>query len=105
MKRLRTILAAFLIAASVAFSACQTTPDMHSAVPKTAYLYSCNGEPIDTIENVDRFFYNGKFFSARLQGRKIHLHRLESHHKISSCMEDNPAESSDCWFEDDSFEM
>lgn len=62
MKRLRMILAAFLIAASVAFSACQTTPDMHSAVPKTAYLYSCNGEPIDTIENVDRFFYNGKFF-------------------------------------------
>lgn len=62
MKRLRVILAAVLIAVSVAFSACTETPDMHSAVPKTAYLYSYNGEPIDTVENVDRFFYNGKFF-------------------------------------------
>ena len=63
MKRLRMILAAVLITASVAFSACTSMEiDEHSPSPKTAYVYSVTGAPIDTIENITRFYHNGEFF-------------------------------------------
>ena len=63
MKRLRIILAAFLIAASVTFSACAPMEnDKQSTSLKTAYVYSRTGAPIDTIENIVRFHHNGKFF-------------------------------------------
>ena len=63
MKRLRTILAAVLIAASVAFASCTSMEiDKHSPSPKTAYVYSRTGEPIDTIENIVRFYHTGEVF-------------------------------------------
>lgn len=63
MKRLRTILAAILIAASVAFSACASKEmERASPSPKTAYVYSQSGTPIDTIENIVRFYRTGDVF-------------------------------------------
>lgn len=63
MKRLRAILAALLIAASATFSACTSMEiDERSPSPKTAYVYSVTGAPIDTIENIVRFYHNGTFF-------------------------------------------
>lgn len=63
MKRLRTILAAVLIAASVAFSACTSMEiKENSTSPKTAYVYSVTGDPIDTIENIVRFYRTGEVF-------------------------------------------
>lgn len=66
MKRLRTALAAVLIAFAVSFSSCtEKSHDTESSSKKTAYMYSQTGVPIDTIENISRFFHNGEFFQLR----------------------------------------
>ena len=62
MKQIRTILAALMTAAVIAFSSCTTTPrEPNGKNTKTAYIYSVTGQPLDTVydvtENYGRYPY------------------------------------------------
>lgn len=61
MKRLRILFATVLFAALIAFSSCNSTvtKEVNTREERTAYIYSCTGEPIDTISNIYRFYRNG----------------------------------------------
>ena len=77
MKRIRTILAALVIAAALAFSACTTAPrETVSETPRNAYIYSVTGQPLDTVYDVTENY--GRYPYRVLVTRDGHRYTLDN---------------------------